>query len=236
MSATLTWLGQGGFLVQTDKGSLAVDPFFGNALGSSERLYPPSLKDGSVKVDMVLTTHAHWDHFDPATETYREYVIPQLMVGPGSCMEALEQSGLDIPGKRLDRHQTMEGAGFTITATPADHTPDSVGYIIEADGYKLYISGDALFTTTTIMPHINLHPDISCICINGKLGNMNAYEAASYTKALGSKVSVPMHYDLIRHNTENPQEFVNALAHITPESKGFVMERNVAYLIAEMVG
>jgi L-ascorbate metabolism protein UlaG (beta-lactamase superfamily) len=235
MSATLTWLGQGGFLVKTEKGSLAVDPFLGEALGSSERLYPPSLKNGSVHVDMVLTTHAHWDHFDPSLATYRDFVIPELMVGPGSCMEALKKSGLDVEGKQLDRRQSMERAGFTITATSADHTPDSVGYIIEADGYKLYFSGDALFTTTTIVPNINLKPDISCICINGKLGNMNAYEAASYCKALGTKVGIPMHYDLIRHNTENPQEFVNALSHIAPETKGFVMERDTEYTISDIL-
>lgn len=126
MSATIMWIGQAGFILKTEKGALSVDPFCGEAKGNSERIYPPFIKKGSVHVDLVLTTHAHWDHFDPVT--YEEYVIPDTIVGPGTCMAALEKSGLAIPGVRLDRGETLERCGFRITATTADHDVDSVGY------------------------------------------------------------------------------------------------------------
>ncbi len=77
MGATIMWLGQAGFILKTEKGSLSVDPFCGEAKGNSERIYPPFLEKGSVRVDLVLTTHAHWDHFDP--ETYEDYVIPDAV-------------------------------------------------------------------------------------------------------------------------------------------------------------
>lgn len=233
MRATITWLGQAGFLLKTEKGALSVDPFCGEAKGNSERIYPPFIEKGSVHVDMVLTTHAHWDHFDPVT--YAEYVIPDAIVGPGTCMAALEASALAIEGVRLDRGQTLERCGFHIKATPADHDVDSVGYIVEFDGRKLYFSGDALFTTKTIVPNVGMAPDIAFICINGKLGNMNYMEAASYCKILGTKVGVPTHYDLIRHNTENPKEFTDALARVAPEVRGFVMELGREYQIDEIL-
>lgn len=234
MSATLTWLGQAGFVLKTDKASIAVDPFCGTAKGNSERNYPNYVEKGQYHVDMVLTTHSHWDHFDP--ETYTDYVIPQVIVGPGSCMAALEKSGLNIEGIRLDRRQSLDRCGFHITATMADHDADSVGYIVEFDGCKLYFSGDTLFTVRTITANAGMNPDAAFICINGKLGNMNAYEAASYCKLLGAKAGVPTHYDMIRHNTESPKEFTDAFSRNLPDARAIVMERGREYDLADIIG
>ena len=141
-------------------------------------------------MDLVLTTHAHWDHFDPVT--YEEYVIPDTIVGPGTCMAALEKSGLAIPGVRLDRGETLERCGFRITATTADHDVDSVGYLVSCDGVKLYFSGDALFYNKNHCAKCRYGAGcVAFICINGKLGNMNYMEAASYCRILGAKVGVP---------------------------------------------
>jgi len=234
MSAKIRWLGQAGVIVTTDKGSLAVDPFCGSAKGNSERIYPSIIdKNDPVYVDMVLSTHNHWDHFDP--ETYVDYVIPEVIVGPGTVMAALERSKLEIEGIRLDRRQSIERNGFKITATAAEHDIDSVGYIVEFDGYKLYFSGDALFTANTIMPNVGMKPDITFVCINGKLGNMNYIEATSYCKILQTKVGIPMHYDTIIHNTENPKEFTDAMARSAPDILTKVLERGKVYDIEELL-
>ncbi len=82
---------------------------------------------------------------------------------------------------------------------------DSVGYPSSSDGRKLYFSGDALFTTKTVVPNVGLAPDAAFVCINGKLGNMNYFEAASFCKVLGAKTGVPTHYDLIRHKHGKPE-------------------------------
>lgn len=234
MAATLTWLGQAGFILDTGKATIAVDPFCGTAKGNSERIYPNDIEKGAYKVDMVLTTHAHWDHFD--ADTYRDYVIPSVIIGPGTCMDALEKSGLGIEGIRLDRRGSIERCGVKITATYADHDVDSVGYIVEFDGYKLYFSGDTLLTVRTITSNAGMNPDLMCICINGKLGNMNAFEAASYVKLVGAKNAIPMHYDMIRHNTENPKEFTDAVSRMSPDTKAHVLERRKAYPLAALAG
>lgn len=232
--ATLTWLGQAGFILDTGKAKIAVDPFCGTAKGNSERIYPNDIEKGAYKVDLVLSTHAHWDHFDP--ETYTDYVIPQAIVGPGTVMDALAKSGLAIEGIRLDRRGTLERCGVKISATYADHDVDSVGYIVEFDGYKLYFSGDTLLTVRTITMNAGMAPDLMCICINGKLGNMNAFEAASYVKLVGAKAAIPMHYDMIRHNSENPKEFTDAVSRMAPSVRAFVPERKKAYALSEILG
>jgi len=233
MNAVIQWLGQAGFILKTDKGTLAVDPFFGEAKRNNQRIYPPHLEGGSVHVDMVLTTHAHWDHFDPIT--YKEYVIPQVIVGPGTCMKALRDSDLSIEGIQLDRGEVLERCDFRITAVPADHEIDSVGYLVEFGGLRLYFSGDLLFSAESIMPNVGMSPDITFICINGKLGNMNFREAASYCRIVNTKVGVPTHYDLILHNTENPDQFVQALSEYAPGVAPFVMERGRSYALQDIL-
>ena len=227
MSITIMWLGQGGYLLKTDKGSLSIDPFCTDAKGICERMYPNFIDKGSVSVDLVLSTHDHWDHFD--AETYRDYVIPKTFVGPGSCMKLYKESGLPFEAVELNRGEVLERAGFRITATVADHTADSVGYFVETEGLKLYFTGDTLYTAKLLEGNAELRPDVIFTCINGKLGNMGYHEAARYARFLGVKVAVPNHYDMIRHNTENPQEFVNALAQVAPEIPSVVLESKVEY-------
>jgi len=150
-------------------------------------------------------------------------------------MRALEKSGLDIPGIKLDRKEEIERVGFRIKATMADHDVDSVGFLIETEGYRLYFSGDTLFTTKSIMANIGMTPDIAFVCINGKLGNMNYFEAASFCRVIGAKYAVPTHYDTIEHNTENPKEFTDALARTAPDIHAVVLERGREYKIEEII-
>jgi L-ascorbate 6-phosphate lactonase len=70
-------------------------------------------------------------------------------------------------------------------------------------------------------------PDVAFICINGKLGNMNYSEAALYADILRAKTAVPTHYDTIENNTENPENFINALSRLAPDTKGVILTRGV---------
>lgn len=231
---TFEWIGQAGVIVRTPSAVIAVDPFCGTAKDNSERIYPNDIPKRGVLADAVLSTHAHWDHFDP--ETYRDYVIPETIVGPTSCIRALEKEELDIPGVRLDIGETTQIKDVKIKAVTASHSdPFSVGFLLEVCGKKVYFCGDTLFTGEIIVRNAGMEPDLSFVCINGKLGNMNHYEAASYCKIIGSKAAVPVHYDLIRHNTENPKEFIDSMKKIAPSIKVTVMERRKEYGMEQLL-
>ena len=49
------------------------------------------------------------------------------------------------------------------------------------------------------------------ICINGRLGNMNAQEAAEVISSLRPELAIPMHFGLFAGNTADPEPFVEAL-------------------------
>ena len=61
-------------------------------------------------------------------------------------------------------------------------------------------------------------PDITFICINGRLGNMNVDEAVITAGKIGAKVNVPNHYGMFASNTEDPHAFTERI------DNGFIMD------------
>lgn len=233
MKLEITWLGQGGFILENDNGKMAIDPFCGEAKENTRRLYKPVITAGNVFVDFSISTHAHWDHFDP--DTYRNYVIPKAILGPGSCMAALTKSGLETEGISFNAGDHMVISGFKLSALYADHDGDSIGAIIEYDGYRLYFSGDTKFSSLLLARNIDLRPDISFICINGKFLNMDCTEAALYSGFLKTKMVVPTHYDLIENNTEDPSQLLDKLPQLASGVTGFIMDRGKTYKIEQIL-
>ncbi len=70
-----------------------------------------------------------------------------------------------------------------------------------------YISGDTLYSPAFAVQvrALAAQPlDAAFVCINGRLGNMNATDAAALVAQLQPRVAVPMHYGLFAGNTADP--------------------------------
>jgi len=214
----LTWLGQGGFLLECDGRRLVIDPYLSDCLArlhGVRRLIPPPLTIEQLKPDVVFVTHDHLDHFDPETMVPLMNAFPDCrLVGPESVVEhgrregfAEERLSCIAPGR------TVEVAGYRLTATPAMHSDRfAVGVLIEAGGRLLYVSGDTLYSPTLGAEVLALAPrpiDCVLICVNGKLNNMDAASAAKVVGELRPAVAIPMHYGLFAENTVDPEEFLS---------------------------
>lgn len=70
----------------------------------------------------------------------------------------------------------------------------------------LYFSGDTLFDKR-LYGVAQFAPDVTFLCINGKLGNMNVSEAVEVARSIGAPVNVPNHYGMFASNTEDPAKF-----------------------------
>jgi L-ascorbate 6-phosphate lactonase len=233
VSLTIIWLGQAGFVFKSAQGSMAIDPYCGQPPDGSIRLYEPIIPKNWITVDFSVSTHDHWDHFD--TATYVDYVLPKAIAGPSSVIKLLKKSPLNgkVESIPFDTGDTFERCGFKVKAAYAVHDRDSIGVLVELDGLKLYFSGDTLFSSMLMM-YNNFKPDVMFVCINGKLGNMSYFEAAQYCKLLDTKTAVPMHYDLIQHNTENPESFTKILPVLSPQTKGVIIEKGIEYKIEDI--
>ena len=63
----LTWLGHATVLVELPGLTFMTDPFFGDRLGPLRRHGPIPDPGLLPDADLVLISHAHPDHFDPAS-------------------------------------------------------------------------------------------------------------------------------------------------------------------------
>ena len=214
----LTWLGQGGFLLECNGRRLVIDPYLSDSLAKSHgtfRLIPPPMTIDQVVPDVVFVTHDHLDHFDPETMVPLFNTFPNCrLVGPESVVEHGRREGFAeermcciSPGR------SVEMAGYRLTATPAHHSDRlAVGLLIEAEECLLYVSGDTLYKPTLATDVLALAPraiDCVIICINGKLNNMDAACAAQVVEQLRPSLAIPMHYGMFAKNTVDPQEFLS---------------------------
>lgn len=226
-SLAVWWLGQSGFLIKSPGGLLAVDLYLSEHLtkkyeGTSRphiRMTRAPIRGADLRgVDLVLASHKHSDHLDPGT-------LPDLMAAsPGALLvvpEAIVEYArtLDIPPDRvagIDAGNTIERSGFRVRAVPSAHEgldTDArghhlyLGFVIEAEGRRLYHSGDSL-AFDGLANHLGPDPfDAMFLPINGRdpargvPGNMSAAEAVQLALCVRTRYVVPHHYDMFTFNT-----------------------------------
>lgn len=233
MMFTVRWIGQAGYILKAGKQTLAIDPYCSDAIANKGfvRSYPSPVPPGGLHADLVVSTHHHGDHLD--IETLTDYISFDRFYGPDSCISLMRDRG--FPREKLyalNRGESVTDGPFSLTAAFADHTQDSIGVFLEADGYRLYFSGDTLMNERLYEAE-KFAPDILFICINGKYGNMDWEEAADLAKKLKVKMAVPMHYDMFPINAEDPEKFTTAFSDSGIRSK--ILLRDKEYRIEELL-
>ena len=226
-SLAVWWLGQSGYLIKSRWGSLVIDPYLSEHLttkyqGTSQphvRMTRAPLRGGDLDgIDLVLSSHKHSDHLDPGT-------LPALLAASPEARLVLPEALIDhalllgLPGDRLvglDAGRTFEHRGFLVRAIPSAHEGLDrdergrhlyLGYVIEADGLRLYHSGDSL-SYAGLVGQLGPDPfDVLFLPINGRdpargvAGNMSAAEAVALAAEVRPRYVVPHHYDMFTFNT-----------------------------------
>lgn len=211
----MTWLGQGGFLLESEGRRLVVDPYLSDALKARglARLIPTPLSVEELRPEWVCFTHDHADHFDEQTVVSLAKRWPDCRyIGPGSVWR--HYRGLHLRPEAftvLNKGEEYRCEGLTIRAVPAWHTdPDAVGLVVHWGHRSIYLSGDTEWSeelTGAVQKAAGGKPDVVMICINGKWGNMTDIQAAQVVEQLSPRMVVPMHYGLFADNTIDPRPF-----------------------------
>jgi L-ascorbate 6-phosphate lactonase len=221
------WLGQSGFVLKSPGGLLAVDLYLSEHLtrkyeGTARphvRMTRAPLRGGDLReIDLVLASHKHSDHLDPGTLPDLMAASPRaVLVVPEALTGHARSLGLRadlIMG--IDMGDIVEGAGFRIDAIPSAHEgldTDAaghhlyLGFVIEAEGLRLYHSGDGL-AYDGLAERLGDDPfDVLFLPINGRdpargvPGNMSAAEAVDLAARVRPRYVVPHHYDMFTFNT-----------------------------------
>ena len=204
----IRFLGQSGYELVSQNTRILLDPYFSDSVGrlhGRPRLLPIPMAVEEMPCDAVFCTHNHLDHLDP--DTVQLFPESQQFYTTADGCDTLRNLGRTCCCP-LVPEQTVTVGAFCVTAVPAFHSCDAVGLIIKAEGITLYFSGDTLFSEK-LFEIAKYKPDITCICINGRLGNMNCDEALITAKKIGAKVNIPHHYDMFASNSADPKGFAD---------------------------
>jgi len=226
----ILWLGQSAFRIKTLTGKvIVIDPYL---IDNPKTPAQYKKLDALGKVDLILVTHAHMDHFADAPALARLNNAP--VYGPAGLDQSLQTLGILPPelAPRMGKGGTITplGPSIKITQVHAEHSSEllwhnpvtnrdethvggePVGFIIEFEnGFRLYHMGDtALFGDMKFIGE-KYHPDLLMIPIGGHFV-MDPQDAAYATREwIKPKVVIPMHYGTTPLLKGTPQEFIEAL-------------------------
>lgn len=202
----ITWLGQAGLLIRTGKHTIIADPYLSDNVAKFEpqnvRRQPIDDSFFGIRPDMILITHPHLDHMDE--HTLAHYINSDshtTVLSPRSVWPEVRKYGGDNNYVLVSPGTRWSFDGVEIYTVPAEHSDVySVGFIIEAEGKKYYITGDTLYNTRVIKSVRESvgNDEIYCVFlpINGVGNNMNVRDAEQFAKDVGARFAVPVHFGM----------------------------------------
>lgn len=223
----LTFAGQAGFILQTeDTYKVGIDLYLSdccNRYFGLKRLLPYIFDPMELELDLLIATHAHYDHFDPDS-------IPLMMASGRTkllcacdCKEEAEKLHLDESRiTYLKEGDVFENTHVKITAMPCDHgeeAPQAIGLLIEAGGKRIYIAGDTCYREDYFTQEALAGADVFIMPINGAFGNLNEREGAKAAGIIKAKRTIPCHFWNFAEHFGNPHLFMEEMDKKYPELK-----------------
>ncbi|HKB53821.1 MAG TPA: metal-dependent hydrolase [Ramlibacter sp.] len=224
------WLGQSATRITTPGGKvIVIDPWL-----IHNPKTPAAFKnlDALGKVDLILVTHAHTDHFEDAPALANKNHAP--IVSPQGLQSSLISLNLVPPelAYRMGKGGTAMplGPGIKITQVHAEHDSEltwpnptthkretypggePVGYIIELEnGFKIWHTGDTGPFGDMRLIAETYHPDLLMLPIGGHFV-MSPVDAAMVTRDwIRPRYAIPIHYGTTPQLAGTPAEYKAAL-------------------------
>jgi len=232
---SVTRIVHGSYLLDLQGVHVLVDPWYfprglvnqSEPLGLTFRTLPA--------LELLLITHGHRDHLD-------QKALARL---PDHDLPAVVSRGLRASLQRvgyrniteLDWWETVEVAGVTIHAVPADHGKHENGYVLERGGVRVYVAGDTrYFDGLADIAQAFAPIDVALLPIGGMrifgiLTEMRPRDAARAVDILNPRRVIPTHYGLtgpppLFWGSRHPvSAFRSALAENGRDDRGLVVLR-----------
>jgi L-ascorbate metabolism protein UlaG (beta-lactamase superfamily) len=187
-------------VLETPAGTIYVDP-----IGEAAQYA------GLPDADLILITHEHSDHYNAETIAALMGENTSLITNP--AVQALLPVELGNLANAMANGDSTEFNGVGINAIPAYNTTEERlkfhphgrdnGYILNFEGFRIYISGD---TEDTAEMRALENIDLAFICMNLPF-TMDAAAAADAVKEFRPTYVYPYHYQGRDGGTQDPAEF-----------------------------
>ena len=244
---TAAWLGHATVLINFFGINILTDPVLFSRIGirvpflftiGPKRLTAPALTvDELPKIDIVLLTHAHFDHFDLRT-LHRFDASTKIITAPRT-RDLLRWTKLrDITELHWDERKSITTAAGTIetTAIPVKHWGARMqhddyrgynGYLVERNNRRILFSGDSAFTDAFARLRTRGLVDLAIMsigCYNPWIRtHCNPEQAIQMATDAGARFIMPVHHQTFRLSFEpfrEPIERFEAALRDQPERIG----------------
>ena len=225
----ITWIGHASFLLQFSDLNVLVDPNFANWLFLLKRIKRAGMKIADLPpIDLVLLTHAHFDHFHKPS--LRKLPSPKIGVMPWGVGDLARGLGF---GRIIELQwwETFSHADWKVTLTPSKHWGARTirdehrgygGFLLEHQGRTIYHAGDSAYAGCFKEIGQRCRPEIALLPIGAyfpdsfRRVHMGPDEAMEAFKDLRAHWFIPMHYGTFKLSFEDldePPRWLNELAH-----------------------
>jgi L-ascorbate metabolism protein UlaG (beta-lactamase superfamily) len=211
----ITWIGHASFLIQTPEHSVLIDPNWAKWLKVIKRIRQPGLEIHDLPaIDLVLVTHAHFDHLD--RKTLRTIASDQAIVVPENVGGLVHGLGFDHV-QELRHWQSFELGSLKVTLTPARHWGARVlhdshrgfgGFHIQYGDRTIFHCGDSAWFEGFTEIGERLPVEIALLPIGAYEAptkrdvHMNPEQAIDAFLQLKARTLVPMHFGTFRLSYE----------------------------------
>ena len=220
----ITWIGHASFFVQFADHSVMVDPNWAKWHGPVKRRRQPGLKLREVpEVDLVLVTHAHFDHLHKPSLKILQ--AREGIVVPRGSKSLVKRLGFPAVHEMKIWDQ-LNFDELEVIHTPSHHWGarfihdthrDYGGYLIRAGGKSVFHCGDSAYFDGFVEIGKRFEIDVALMPIgayespSGRDVHLNPEEAVQAFVDMGAKVLIPMHYGTFPLGNEPHDEPVERL-------------------------
>jgi L-ascorbate metabolism protein UlaG (beta-lactamase superfamily) len=208
--SVLTWLGHATIHLQTAGGtSILIDPWFEGNPSSPKNYKLPE------KIDLLLLTHGHDDHFHDAVKVAKQsnatvvgiYELTSWMQKQGiSRISPMNYGGnLQFRDVRISMVEARHSSSI-VDGDKAIYAGNPCGYVLAMEGTPtIYVAGDtSLFQDMQLFKELYA-PAVAVLPIGDNF-TMGPQHAALAAKYLGAKTIIPVHYGTFPALTGTPDE------------------------------
>ena len=222
-------LGHSTFLIQINNFRILTDPFLSPHILGVRRRKPALIPELVPKPDIILISHAHYDHLDLKTLKQMDKSIPIFL--PAKTKAVVEPLNFESIVE-VSHFETVKFNGIEITALPVQHNKgrsliypntETNSYFIKIGDKSLYFGGDTGYFDKFKEYGKIFNIDYAFLPIGGfeprillKKVHMNPEEAVKSFKDLNAKKLIPIHFDTFHTipknlKKERPLERLNSI-------------------------
>lgn len=233
------WFEQSCYAVKDAAGTVVqIDPYFPRQRAPERFIHAePPLDEATLPTDFVLLTHSHNDHTWPESINRIWATFPGCrFVGPEESISKILAETIVNPDYThiIQAGETVELDGFAVHAVyakPPAGDPDAgikppdvthLGYVLMADGVRLYFSGDPIHTfaehPALIQPVAALQPHIGFLTNHPSEGEFPFFAgSAKMARQIGLRHAVPAHRACFVKRDYDPQAWAGHFAGDGPQ-------------------